>query len=277
MTKPRIHIIGGPGSGRSSVAGELSRRLGVPAYDLDDLFWDTSASRYGVRAEVAERNGRLAAIVAQDGWIIEGVYYGWLAPSFDADDRIIELSPSIWIRYWRVLRRFALRTVLRNASQRESVADLWRLLRWSHSYDRQHLREAHESMAARGRQVIACSTPEQVFLTTSDLRRAAADGRGARSRSQPACGRTKQRRDVFHFRAATIGDADSVADVYLRSRRELLACAPLVHSEDEVREWIRRHVIPAGCTTVALADDRVVGFMAVSRGTDSSWIDQLAV
>ena len=91
MTKPRIHILGGPGIGKSFVAGELSRRLSVPAYDLDDLFWDRSASRYGVRADVDERDRRLAAIVSQDGWVIEGVYYGWLGPSFDAADMIIEL------------------------------------------------------------------------------------------------------------------------------------------------------------------------------------------
>jgi cytidylate kinase len=94
MARPRIHIIGGLGSGKSFVAGELSRCLGVPAYDLDDLFWDRGTPRDGVRASADERDRRLAAIVAQDGWIIEGVYYGWLAPSFDAADMIIERSPS---------------------------------------------------------------------------------------------------------------------------------------------------------------------------------------
>jgi GNAT superfamily N-acetyltransferase len=80
---------------------------------------------------------------------------------------------------------------------------------------------------------------------------------------------------ILDFRAATVDDADSVADVYLRSRKELVACAPLVHSDDDVRDWIRRKLIPAGCTTVAVADGRVIGVLTVSRGTDCSWIDQL--
>ena len=80
---------------------------------------------------------------------------------------------------------------------------------------------------------------------------------------------------ILDFRAATVDDADSVADVYLRSRRELVACAPLVHSDDDVRDWIRRNLIPAGRTTVAVAHGRVIGVLAVSRGTDCSWIDQL--
>lgn len=75
-----------------------------------------------------------------------------------------------------------------------------------------------------------------------------------------------------------MADADSVADVYLRSRKELVACAPLVHSDEEVRGWIRRHLIPAGRTTVAVIDDQVVGLLAVSTGADSrGWIEQLYV
>jgi adenylate kinase family enzyme len=169
MRKSRIHIIGGPGSGKSFVAAQLSRRLGVPAYDLDDLFWDRSALRYGVRADTAERDRGLLTIVQQDGWIIEGAYYGWLGPSFDAADVIIQLSPRIWVRHWRVIRRFALRKLGRTASKRESLVDLWRLLRWSHVYDRRHLAQAREAISAAGRQIVVCGKPEQVFAATSNF------------------------------------------------------------------------------------------------------------
>lgn len=80
---------------------------------------------------------------------------------------------------------------------------------------------------------------------------------------------------ILGFRAATVGDADAVADVYLRSRKELVACAPLVHSDDDVRDWIRRRLIPAGRTTVAVVDDLVVGLLAVSEAIDCGFIDQL--
>ena len=169
MTKLRIHIFGGPGSGKSFVAAELSRRLGIPAYDLDDLFWDPSASRYGVRAEAAGRDRRLAAIVAQDGWVIEGVYYGWLARSFEAADIIIALSPPIWVRHWRVIRRFVLRKLGHTTAKHESLMDLWRLLRWSHAYDRQHLAEARAIISGSGRQILHCATPEQVLAATSNF------------------------------------------------------------------------------------------------------------
>jgi adenylate kinase family enzyme len=70
----RIHIIGGPGSGKSYAARHLSHRLGTPAYDLDELFWDRPAQSYSVQASELSRDGRLAAIAQEPTWIIEGVY-----------------------------------------------------------------------------------------------------------------------------------------------------------------------------------------------------------
>ena len=80
---------------------------------------------------------------------------------------------------------------------------------------------------------------------------------------------------IVDFRPVTVRDADSVADVYLRSRKELVACAPLIHSDENVRDWIRRHVIPAGRTTIAIVDGLVAGLFTVSTATDCSWIEQL--
>ncbi len=78
-----------------------------------------------------------------------------------------------------------------------------------------------------------------------------------------------------NFSMATAADSDAVADVYLRSRRELVACAPLVHPDQNVREWIRGTLIPAGGTTVAAVDGLIVGLMALSNDGRVSWIDQL--
>ena len=139
--KPRIHLIGGPGSGKSYAAARLSSQFDVPAYALDDLFWDNTASGYEVRAEPAARDRQLASLVERDGWIIEGVYYGWVAPSFAAADIIIAMTPSIGVRQWRVIKRFVLRKAGRvpSPNTNESLASLWRLLRWSQTFNAQHL------------------------------------------------------------------------------------------------------------------------------------------
>ena len=169
--KPRIHLIGGGGSGKSYAARKLSAELDVPAYELDDLFWDRSARGYGVRSEPGGRDRELAAIVERDGWIIEGVYYGWLAPSFAAADIIIALTPSIAIRQWRVIKRYVRRKIERDAVRSGSLADLWRLLRWNQSYDAQHLSQARIAIAALGRTWVECKTFDDVSAATRHLAR----------------------------------------------------------------------------------------------------------
>jgi adenylate kinase family enzyme len=167
--KPRIHIIGGPGSGKSYIAAKLAKHFSVPAYNLDDLFWDSCTHCYGVRADPLERDRQLAVIFSQDGWIIEGVYYQWLAPSFKAANIIIALTPSIWVRHWRVIKRFILRKLGKIPSKQESLTDLWRLLRWSHAYDVNNLVPAHEFVAAQGRELINCKTFDDVAAATKSL------------------------------------------------------------------------------------------------------------
>ena len=169
--KPRIHLIGGPGSGKSYAAARLSSKFGVPAYELDDLFWDNTTSRHDVRREPAARDQQLASLVERDGWIIEGVFYGWVAPSFAAADIIIVLTPSIVVRQWRVIKRFAIRKAGRMPSKNESLASLWRLLRWSQTFDEQHLGEARRAVETVGRMWVECQTLKDVFAATCHVER----------------------------------------------------------------------------------------------------------
>src|SRR5262249_15813409 len=73
----------------------------------------------------------------------------------------------------------------------------------------------------------------------------------------------------------TAGDADVVAELYLRSRKELVAFASLAHSDDDVRAWVAGRLIPAGRTTVAVVDGAIAGFMSVSPARGGSWITHL--
>lgn len=77
-------------------------------------------------------------------------------------------------------------------------------------------------------------------------------------------------------RRARGADSAGVAEVYLASRKAFLPYAPLAHSDDDVRRWIRDILVPAGSVTVALRDDEIVGMMATSIDADArGWIDHL--
>ena len=79
------------------------------------------------------------------------------------------------------------------------------------------------------------------------------------------------------LRAATAQDAEAVARVLIDARRELMPYAPSAHADDDVRQWVRETLIPAGGVTVALTDAAVAGVLALRSPKDAAWIDQLCV
>ena len=71
----KIHIIGCSGTGKSYLAKRLSEKYNIPHFDLDDIFWDNSSDRYGVKMPDEKRNQLLDDILRKNDWIIEGVFY----------------------------------------------------------------------------------------------------------------------------------------------------------------------------------------------------------
>lgn len=81
---------------------------------------------------------------------------------------------------------------------------------------------------------------------------------------------------TIRLRPATAADAAAVAQLLIDTRRRFMPYAPSPHSDDEVRAWVARELLPGGGVTVATTDQAVVAAMAVdaSRG---GWIHQMAV
>ncbi len=82
----RIHIFGGPASGKTTLARKLAGELGLPHVELDALFWAGGTAGYGVRRDPVERDRRLSGAVKAESWIMEGVYWSWCQPSFERAD-----------------------------------------------------------------------------------------------------------------------------------------------------------------------------------------------
>jgi len=71
MAAHRILIYGNSGSGKTTMARETARTLGVPHLDLDSVAWDVPMVRKSVPASVALVE---AFVAANPQWVIEGCY-----------------------------------------------------------------------------------------------------------------------------------------------------------------------------------------------------------
>jgi GNAT superfamily N-acetyltransferase len=78
-------------------------------------------------------------------------------------------------------------------------------------------------------------------------------------------------------RRASSGDAETVATLYLRARHAAAAAGtipPLVHTDDEVRDWVARMVIArCECWLAQRPPGTTVGLLVL----DEDWVDQLYV
>lgn len=126
----KIHIIGGPGSGKSYMAHRLAEILSCEHTDLDKLYWKDST--FSQRLDAAERTRCLTKITNGTSWVIEGAYCAeWLEPSFENADQIIILAPPVWLQRLRLVRRIAWRMVKRDTNLMDSL----RLLRWVNGFE----------------------------------------------------------------------------------------------------------------------------------------------
>ena len=84
----RVMIIGCPGAGKSTFARALAEKTGLPLIHLD-LIWHKPDRTHISRDEF---DLRLAEILAEDRWIIDGHYSRTLAARFEACDTLFWLD-----------------------------------------------------------------------------------------------------------------------------------------------------------------------------------------
>ena len=100
----RIHILGGPGSGKTTLARYLAARLDLPHYDLDRIGWNREY-------EMADYIEDARAIAERARWVAEGIHLIWTDPLLYRADHIVLLESSWPVAAWRILRRHATRSV----------------------------------------------------------------------------------------------------------------------------------------------------------------------
>ncbi len=129
----RVLIIGPCGAGKSTLANELGKRLGLPVVHMDQINWQPG----WIESSKDEIRARLETIFEGERWLIDGNYGGTLAPRIQHADTVVYLDFPIRLCVTRVLRRIwtyrgkTRPDMTQGCPERFDFEFLWYLLRWN--------------------------------------------------------------------------------------------------------------------------------------------------
>jgi adenylate kinase family enzyme len=116
----RIHVLGGEGTGKTTLAKRLGALIGAPVVNLDSVAWvivgesefevfdpDFQPSAEFVERAREDRLEIVSALAAQPTWITEGKHLGWTEVLLAQADLIIYLDQ---VPLWRALARILARS-----------------------------------------------------------------------------------------------------------------------------------------------------------------------
>jgi adenylate kinase family enzyme len=132
----KVHIIGSVGSGKTTLAKELSIKLELPYYELDNIVW-LRKENGDIRRTEEEREKLLHEIVQTDKWIIEGVHNeDWVNSSFRQAEIIIFLDTNYFIRIFRIIKRFIKQKLgFETAHYQPTLKIFFKMFQWNQQFE----------------------------------------------------------------------------------------------------------------------------------------------
>ena len=98
----RISIVGGPGTGKTTLAKNLGKMLNLPVYHLDGI----DHLENWKKRDREERDRIILEKVSEDKWVIDGTYKGTLEKRIDKSNLIIFLDYSTISKLKGILTRY---------------------------------------------------------------------------------------------------------------------------------------------------------------------------
>jgi adenylate kinase family enzyme len=131
VTNPRrIHIVGGPGSGKTTLARQIADRIKTQYFELDKIGYEGDS---GSQRSLELRLFDVKQIANQPSWVTEGIYLNWTKDLMEAADAIVWLDLPWRIAGWRMFRRHLKAEIHRN-NRHPGWRKLYKFMQWSQQY-----------------------------------------------------------------------------------------------------------------------------------------------
>jgi adenylate kinase family enzyme len=103
----KIVVYGATGAGKSVLAEELGRLVGVPATSVDDICWSPG----WVPMPPDEQIAHFDALTSTDAWVLDSAYGSWRHLAHERADLVVALDYARLTSLARLLRRTVTRIV----------------------------------------------------------------------------------------------------------------------------------------------------------------------
>ena len=137
-TLQRIHILGAPGSGVTTLGKALAERLGFSHFDTDDYYWFTGDPLPFKRKRNPEHRRQLLKndLEKSESWVLSGALCGWgdvFIPKFEL---VVYLWLPVAVRMARIREREARRYGAERVSPGGDLNSVFeKFLSWAADYD----------------------------------------------------------------------------------------------------------------------------------------------
>jgi len=155
MKAKKIYILGGTGSGKTTLAEKLSNILKIKHYSTDNFVYK---KKWSISYSKEQKEKNIEKITKNKKWIIEGVHADtWCIPTIKKADLIIFIDKHRFSLFSGVLKR-ELKLI---GYKKDTIKSLPKLLYYAYIYKKGH-RHKHKNSLKQAREFIILKNNKEI-------------------------------------------------------------------------------------------------------------------